>query len=198
MRNLLRPICFKTALLGILVIAAGPALAGGGIGNQLPDWVPGTDQVQQSRSSAAFNSGAGETTSVTGGQVSVDGPNGYSYDGAIVAYGLATNTPSLSESSAVMANSGAATAGDGTAPVAVISNNFSQSFSKGDFSISLGESELYTTVTINGRQYLVAREVAVALSRATPAGTSASTYVGSTVVDGGSYTGTQVLVSKSR
>ena len=90
-----------------------------------------------------------------------------------------------------------AAAENGNTPISVTSTNFSETFAKGAFSISLGEASLYATVTVNGRQYLVAKELAVALSRGTPSGTSASTYVSATSPDGGSYSTTQVIVTKS-
>ena len=41
---------FEAALFGLAMFAAGPALAGGGSGFQLPDLVPGTEPVQSSGS----------------------------------------------------------------------------------------------------------------------------------------------------
>lgn len=195
MSELRRPVYFGAALFGLAMFAAGPALAGGGSGFQLPDLVPGTEPVQSSGASGALGTGFGTTYSWAAETVDVHSSS-YSFYGTVEANGAASNTPA-GVGSAVAAGGYGVAAENGNTPISVTSTNFSETFAKGAFSISLGEASLYATVTVNGRQYLVAKELAVALSRGTPSGTSASTYVSATSPDGGSYSTTQVIVTKS-
>lgn len=186
---------FEAVLIGLFAFGASPVFAEGGIGFQPPDFVPGTEQVQSSKGSGTSNAGFGQTYSWAATTVDVSASN-YSFTGTVDALGYASNAHNNVENLVLAGGSGSAS-GSGSAGLTVANVDMVQSFSKGPFSIILGESSLYATVTVNGRQYLVAKELAVALSRATPNGNSASTYVSATTVDGGAYTSTQVNVSKS-
>ena len=121
-----------------------------------------------------MQSGAGNTSSGTGygtssswaaETVDVHATN-YTFSGSIVAAGSASSSADGLGSSAGVGTAGTVT-GDGSGPVSTTSTSILQSLSKGDYSITVGKSTLFATITVNGREYLVAKEVAVALSRAT-------------------------------
>ncbi len=67
------------------------------------------------------------------------------------------------------------------ADVTVDSNAITHTIAKGRNSISKGRSATQVTIVINGKKYAVAREVAIAIARATQFGTSAAVEVEGTL-----------------
>ena len=72
------------------------------------------------------------------------------------------------------------------------------SFAKNGGSLSLGESTAEATVTINGKTYVVAKELAMAFTRGTQSGGTSWIEVEGTIAGpGGGFTTTQVVSSKA-
>jgi len=140
------------ALLGLMALAAVPASAQSGGGSS---FTPG------------FGS-AGHSSSFT---THVTGPGGLNYTGTVGANASASNTPGGADSSVTTGGQGA-----GTGPgLTIVSKNTDESFTKGPASISVGISTLSASEVVNGKTVPVAEDVSVAVSRATPFGSSATT-----------------------
>jgi hypothetical protein len=68
---------------------------------------------------------------------------------------------------------------------------------KGGNEISKGISVVYVTVVLNGRSYVMAEDVAIALARSSQFGSSAASFVaGSNQLQSGGYSATTVISSK--
>lgn len=182
------------ALIGLLLFATGPVSAEGGGGFAQPAFSADARAVQTGTGTMFSAPGANSAYGWAAETVDVHGA-GFSFSGTVGAVARGSSFPDGASSTGASGGYGAATAGGN--PVGVTSENAVASFSKGQFSITGSEATLYVTVTVNGRTYLVAKEVAAALSRATQFGNASSSYAGASGPEWGGYSTVQVATTKA-
>ncbi len=169
MRPVERRFCRILILSAISIPGYGaPALAGGGYSD------PGF--VQQSQAGFVANSsskGSSVSTESVTISLSNDDVSLTSTTTGVGAGGHSASSVALWDTTTVKT----------TVPgnVAVDSSSFSLTFAKGGGSLSLGESTTEVTVVINGKTYVMAKELAIAFARGTPYGGSSWVEVDGTL-----------------
>ncbi|MGO9546177.1 MAG: hypothetical protein ACLPPF_15460 [Rhodomicrobium sp.] len=183
----------RAALFGAIVFASGPGLAGGGGDNLPPVFSLTGAPGQGGTTTASYTPGLGRSSSTASETVKVVGPG---FDAAVtVDADASANNHLIGRSTSAVTGGYGGVAGNGS--VSVTNTNVAESFLKGSNGISESESTVYVTVTVNGRSYVVAEEVAIALARSTQFGSSTAAYSNSGVNPlGGGYSSTQVIASK--
>jgi hypothetical protein len=137
--------------------------------------------VQQSqRATATSYSRKGEAVSADSVTITASGP-GYSLTSTTGGVSAAVNL-----STAVALWDTTAVQTSVPASVTVDSSSASASFTKGGASLSAGKSVTQATIVIDGRPYVVARELAMAFARATQFGSSSAVQVEGTLTFPGS------------
>ncbi len=187
-----KPGVMPGVLLGLFILA-GPAFAGEGGGYPQAALPPLAAIVQNGTGTVSYTPGTGTAFSTSTETVDVQG-SGFAYSGTVGADATASNSPVSRSSFATTGGSGAAT---GKGPLSVTNAGEAMTFQKGMNGISISEATVYVTVTVNGRQYVVAQEMAMALARTTQFGSSTATYAAGSLPAGGAYTSTQVITSKA-
>jgi hypothetical protein len=155
--------------------------------------VPWTGTLQSSDGAASSEQGQGSTKSVATDTISVTGP-GLAYNGQVQANASGSVSPSIHEATSLTGGNGAAA---GTGPLSVTELSLGNAFYKGGAGISKSESVLLVTIEVNGKPYVVAEEVALALARNTQFGTAGAALAGGSIASlPAGYVSGQIVSSK--
>jgi len=139
-----------------------------------------------------FSAGPGGASASAGGSSTFESTAG-NYSSEIFANASVQETASGFAASAAGGNGTTASAGQGG--ITTSSDSTTTIFTKGNNALVKSRTETLTEITINGRTYLVAKEVAIAVARGTEFGVSAAAlYEGSAL--GNAYSQTQVTSTK--
>ena len=158
--------------------------AGGGFSD--PSFTLQSQTGATANYSARGNAVSADAVTIT---ASGDGFNLTSTTGGIGGGGHAVSTVTMWDTTTVQTSV--------PANVTVDSNSYSMSFGKGTASLSWGNPTTEATVVINGKTYVVAKEVAIAFARGTQFGGSSLVEVeGVLSMPGNGYSTTPVAASK--